>query len=109
MRYALYFAPSADDPLNLTAAEWLGRDAYTMTLGARLAQQTGALVLLGWGERLPWGRGFVVHVQPLGSELDSGLEAATAQINRAMEAMVQQAPQQYLWGYARYKAPKAGL
>ena len=31
MRYALYFAPAADDPLNRTAAEWLGRDAFTRT------------------------------------------------------------------------------
>lgn len=31
MRYALYFAPAADDPLNRTAAEWLGRDAFTGT------------------------------------------------------------------------------
>jgi KDO2-lipid IV(A) lauroyltransferase len=28
-----------------------------MTLSARLAQQTGAQVLLAWGERLPRGRG----------------------------------------------------
>jgi KDO2-lipid IV(A) lauroyltransferase len=26
-----------------------------MTLSARLAQQTGACVLLAWGERLSWG------------------------------------------------------
>ncbi|MBC2772543.1 DUF1045 domain-containing protein [Rhizobium sp. AQ_MP] len=38
MRYALYFAPSADDPLNLTAAEWLGRDAYTNVGYARAAE-----------------------------------------------------------------------
>lgn len=29
MRYALYFAPDADAPLNLAAAAWLGRDAFT--------------------------------------------------------------------------------
>jgi KDO2-lipid IV(A) lauroyltransferase len=87
---------------------FFGKDAYTMTLGARLAQQTGSLVLLGWGERLPHGRGFAVHVLPLEAELESGLESATAQINRAMEALILQAPQQYLWGYARYKAPKSG-
>lgn len=38
MRYALYFAPSADDPLNLTAAEWLGRDAYNNVGYARAAE-----------------------------------------------------------------------
>lgn len=38
MRYALYFAPAADDPLNLTAAEWLGRDAYNNVGYARAAE-----------------------------------------------------------------------
>ena len=87
---------------------FFGRDAYTMTLGARLALQTDALVLLGWGERLPFGRGFTVHVLPLPAGLVDDLGGATAQINRAMETLIAHAPQQYLWGYARYKAPKAG-
>lgn len=86
---------------------FFGRDAYTMTLAARLAQQNGAVVLLGWGERLSWGRGYVVHVQAFPETLSKDLVEATNQINRAMEQMVRQAPQQYLWGYARYKAPKA--
>ena len=33
MRVAIYFAPPADHPLSVTAAAWLGRDAWT---GARL-------------------------------------------------------------------------
>ncbi len=88
---------------------FFGQPAYTMTLAARLAQQTGATVLLGWGERLPWGRGFRVHVQTLSEVLEADLSVATGQINRAMEGLVRQAPQQYLWGYARYKQPKADV
>jgi KDO2-lipid IV(A) lauroyltransferase len=34
------------------------------------------------------------------------LDTAVVQINQAMEAMVLAWPQQYLWGYARYKAPR---
>ena len=30
------------------------------------------------------------------------------QINAAMEAQVRQCPTQYLWGYGRYKQPRAG-
>jgi len=87
-------------------APFFGRDAYTMTLSARLAQQTGAVVLLAWGERLPWGRGYVVHVAPLGMPLDADMAVAASQINQAMQALILCAPRQYLWGYARYKAPK---
>ena len=87
-------------------APFFGREAYTMTLSARLAMQTGATVLLAWGQRLSWGRGYVVHMRPLDQGLSSDLATATAQINLAMEQLVRQAPGQYLWSYARYKQPR---
>lgn len=87
-------------------APFLGKPAYTMTLSARLALQTGATVLLAWGERLSWGRGYVVHVAPLKQGLSADMTEAAAQINHAMEELILQKPQQYLWGYARYKKPK---
>jgi len=88
---------------------WLpffGREAYTMTLSVRLAQQTGATVLMAWGERLSWGRGFRVHVQPLLATLPLDVTQAVAVINLAMEELIRSCPQQYLWGYARYKQPR---
>ncbi len=85
---------------------FFGRDAYTMTLSVRLAQQTGATVLLAWGERLGWGRGYRVHVQPLPQALPADLPQALAVVNHAMEVLVMQCPGQYLWGYARYKLPR---
>ncbi len=77
-----------------------------MTLSARLALQTGATVLVAWGERLPWGRGYTIHVEPLGASLVAEVHQAALQINQAMEALVRKAPGQYLWGYARYKQPR---
>jgi KDO2-lipid IV(A) lauroyltransferase len=88
-------------------APFFGKPAYTMTLSARLALQTGATVLVAWGERLPWGRGYVVHVLPLQGTLSADMTEAATQINGAMEQLILQKPQQYLWGYARYKIPKA--
>ena len=82
------------------------REAYTMTLSARLAAQGGASVLIAWGERLPWGRGYTIHVQALPEALPADLAQATAKINQAMEALIVQCPSQYLWGYARYKQPR---
>ena len=40
-----------------------GRPAYTMTLAAKLVLQTGADVVVVWGERLAWGRGFCIHAR----------------------------------------------
>lgn len=85
---------------------FFGEPAYTMTLAARLIQQTGATPLLVWGERLPRAQGFRVHIQPFPETLSADLDAAVAQINRAMEALIRQCPQQYLWGYGRYKKPR---
>jgi Kdo2-lipid IVA lauroyltransferase/acyltransferase len=87
-------------------APFFGREAYTMTLSARLAQQTGATVLLAWGERLAWGRGYRIHLRPWPGAVASQPEAAAAQVNMEMEQLIRECPQQYLWGYARYKQPR---
>ena len=85
---------------------FFGREAYTMTLSARLAQQTGATVLLVWGERLAWGRGYCLHFRAWPDELASEPGLAAAQVNAQMERLIQECPGQYLWGYARYKTPR---
>ena len=33
-------------------------------------------------------------------------ESATRRVNRALESLVRECPEQYLWGYNRYKAPE---
>jgi KDO2-lipid IV(A) lauroyltransferase len=88
---------------------FFGQQAYTMTLSVRLAQQTGACVLLAWGERLSWGRGFRIHVQPLNEPLPKALGDAVAFVNQCMQALILQCPGQYLWGYARYKQARESL
>ncbi len=84
---------------------FFGREAYTMTLSARLARQEGATVLLAWGERLAWGRGFRIHLREWQGELSDDAQLSAAQVNAQMERLIREAPGQYLWGYARYKAP----
>lgn len=84
---------------------WLtffGRYAYTMTLAARLTE-TGAAALLTWGERLPDGRGYRVHFLPTRRPLEGATVDRAQQINFEIEALIRQRPEQYLWGYNRYK------
>jgi KDO2-lipid IV(A) lauroyltransferase len=83
-----------------------GRPAYTMTLAAKLVLQTGADVVIAWGERLPWGQGYCIHACKLGVDLQADLDSMVAQVNSAMEGVVRQCPTQYLWGYERYKQPR---
>lgn len=88
-------------------APFFGREAYTMTLAARLALQTGCEVRLVWGERLPAGRGYRLHCRELQAPLPGTLEEAVVRINDEMERLIRECPQQYLWSYARYKQPRA--
>jgi KDO2-lipid IV(A) lauroyltransferase len=86
---------------------WLpffGRPAYTMTLAARLAE-TGATVLLAYGERLHYGAGYHLKLFALSAALEGDLKQRAAQLNRELEALIRQCPEQYLWGYNRYKVP----
>ena len=87
-------------------APFFGRDAYTMTLAVRLAQQTGAAVVLARCERLPWGRGYVTHFEPLSAPLSADMDQAVLHNNQAKEPLIRQCPEQYLWGYGRYKQPR---
>ena len=77
-----------------------------MTLAARLALQTGATVVLARCERLSWGRGFVLHFEDLPQPPATDMDGALLHINQAMEHLIRQCPQQYLWGYGRYKQPR---
>ena len=85
---------------------FFGKPAYTMTLAARLALQTGAQLILIWGERLPWGQGYRIHASELETQDTEGVDALVLQINQAMEGLILSRPDQYLWGYARYKQPR---
>jgi KDO2-lipid IV(A) lauroyltransferase len=90
-------------------APFFGRPAYTMTLAARLVQQTGAAVAVLWTERLAHGAGYVVRALELPVSLPASAadDAASAlAINRSMEAVIRMQPSQYLWGYHRYKNPR---
>lgn len=84
--------------------DFFGRPAYTMTLAARLTE-TGAATLMTWGERLPHGRGYRVHFSPPQAELNGDTTQRAQQINHEIEYLVAQCPEQYLWGYNRYKRP----
>jgi len=84
-------------------AEFFGRPAYTMTLAGKLAQATGATILMAAAVRLADGAGFAIHF----TEYDGATsgEDAARDLNAAIERMVKLEPSQYLWSYNRYKVP----
>ena len=79
-------------------ADFFGRPAYTMTLVGKLAQASGATVLLVSAQRQD--KGYVIRFEPL--TLDFG-QSVPLQINAALERLIHAFPEQYLWSYNRYK------
>lgn len=91
-------------------APFFGRPAYSMTLAARLVQQSGAALIAVRTERLPGGRGYQLEFLPPVDGLNGApalpLADAVGLVNRANEQLILSLPGQYLWAYARYKQPR---
>jgi KDO2-lipid IV(A) lauroyltransferase len=87
-------------------APFFGRDAYTMTLPAKLAQLGKADILLVYAERLPRGRGYAIRFVPFDGDLSGTAAEQAGAINRAMEQLIARCPSQYFWSYNRYKRPQ---
>ncbi|MBK7542656.1 MAG: lysophospholipid acyltransferase family protein [Candidatus Competibacteraceae bacterium] len=85
-------------------APFFGIPANTMTLVSRLALKSQVPIFLTWAERLPRGRGFILHLRVLPEVTAAGsLAESVAALNRGVEAAVRSLPTQYLWSYKRFK------
>lgn len=91
-------------------APFFGKPAYSMTLAAKLAMQSGAALIPVRTERLPGGRGYDLRFLPPVAGLETppvpDLMTAVTLVNQANEALILSLPGQYLWAYARYKQPR---
>ena len=97
-----------DQVPGLGDGEWVdffGRPAYTMTLVGRLQEASGAALVFCYAERLPGGQGFRLHMEPLDEPLPHDRREAARRVNERVEKLVRANPEQYLWGYNRYKRP----
>ena len=90
-------------------ADFFGRSAYTMTLPAKLAQMGKAQIIVTYAERLPRGKGYIVHFVPFDAVLEGDAAAQARTINAAMEQLIARCPSQYFWSYNRYKVPPGAV
>ena len=84
-------------------AEFFHRPAYTMTIWSRLAEKSGATVLLMATKRLSRGAGFELFFRAMPARLER--ETQSRQLNRGLELLIKENPSQFLWSYNRYKGP----
>lgn len=107
----IYFLPDQDPPGGRGVyAPFFGIQAHTPTLVARLVQETDAPILFIFGERLPRGAGYTLHVRkPRSDDIYSHdvLTSVTA-MNADIEAFVRDFPDQYWWGYQRFRRRPPG-
>jgi KDO2-lipid IV(A) lauroyltransferase len=87
-------------------APFFGRQALTMTLVPKLAERSGAPVLVSWAEPVPGG--FDVYIEDAPAAVaDADVEVAAAAMNAAVEAVARRRMEWYQWTYKRFsKRPK---
>jgi len=87
-------------------APFFGRQALTLTLIPKLAERSGAPVLLAWAEPVPGGFDIVIEPAPP-AIADADVERATTAMNAAVEAVARRRMDWYQWTYKRFsKRPK---
>jgi KDO2-lipid IV(A) lauroyltransferase len=109
--YAVYFMPDQDPPKGRGVfAPFFGHLAHTPKLVPRLAKMRPDLpIVLMWVERLPRAAGFAVHFrEPSPGIRDPDPVKSATSLNADFEAIVRSRPEQYWWGYKRFRRRPPG-
>ncbi len=90
-------------------APFFGIDTWTMTLVARLAKKANTKVYFTFATRNAIGKGYAIHTQPASEGIyQEDIKQATIALNKDIEAIVRQFPEQYQWSYKRFKRQPDG-
>jgi len=102
-----FYLPDQDyGPRDALFVPFFGVPAATVPGLSRIARLADAKVVPCITRMLPGGAGYVVRLEPPWENFPSGdLYADTKRMNEYIERQVLAMPEQYLWGYNRYKTP----
>jgi KDO2-lipid IV(A) lauroyltransferase len=102
--------PDQDPPTGSGVfAPFFGIVAHSPTFASRLARRTGATILYVYAERLSWGRGYALHIEPAApGVVDDDESRAVAAVNAGVEACIRKFPAQYYWAYMRFRRRPPG-
>ncbi|OUL14823.1 lipid A biosynthesis lauroyl acyltransferase [bacterium AM6] len=104
----LWYAPDQDMRGKDTVfVPFFGHTASTITATHQLARMTGCAVI-PYFHRREGGKYFLKIGAPLENFPSEDVEADTARVNQAIEQMVREAPDQYLWIHRRFKRQPGG-
>lgn len=92
-------------------APFFGIPAYSMTLVSRLAKKTNATVIIAYSKRLPHGQGYEIYFTELANMKEQlstdSLDDSVVYLNKEMETSIRKLPEQYQWGYKRFRTQPA--
>ncbi|MBE9564544.1 MAG: LpxL/LpxP family Kdo(2)-lipid IV(A) lauroyl/palmitoleoyl acyltransferase [Proteobacteria bacterium] len=108
--HATWFAPDQDFSVqDIVFTPFLGGIASTLTATAKMAKMTDAAVVPFYQVRLKNGKGFKLIVYPeLENFPSDDIEADSARVNKTLEKMIYDCPEQYLWAHKRFKTQPDG-
>lgn len=85
-------------------ADFYSKQALSPVLPVKLAARSDAKVLLTFAERLPYARGFKLHiVESHANYRHSDVSQACSEMNHDIQKLIDTTPSQYWWGYSRYR------
>lgn len=107
---AVYFMPDQDPPEGRGIfAPYFGVPAHSPVLVSKLVQETGAAVILMYSERLPRGEGYLSHYfEPPPGIYAADLLTSVSAMNAGIERCIRERPEQYWWGYKRFRRRPEG-
>jgi KDO2-lipid IV(A) lauroyltransferase len=106
----LWYAPDQDMRSKDNAfVPFFGVTAATIKATHHLARMSQSLVIPFFHRRLPDNKGYALRLgAPLENLPSDDADADTARVNLAIEQMVREAPEQYLWVHKRFKTRPEG-
>lgn len=107
---AAWYSPDQDFGRKRSVfADFMGVPAATVRMTAVLAGRSGAPVIPYFPIRLPDNQGFEIRILPPLMNFPSGDDVKDARaVNTAIEGIVRQYPEQYLWLHRRFKTRPKG-
>ncbi|MCW8194319.1 LpxL/LpxP family Kdo(2)-lipid IV(A) lauroyl/palmitoleoyl acyltransferase [Proteobacteria bacterium 005FR1] len=108
--YGIGYLPDQDyGPKHSVFAPLFGIEAATVVGLSRLAKMSRVPVIPLFSYRRPDNKGYVLKVLPPFEDFPSGDETRDAcQLNRHVEDLVRECPEQYLWVHRRFKSRPPG-
>ena len=103
------YSPDQDAMKKGVFVPFFHTQASTTSALSKFINVTGSTVIPCRNKMRSWGRGYDVYLgEPVEGLASDDEVADTANMNKAIEEMVRQAPEQYLWVHKRFKTQPEG-